>query len=429
MSAARLFRSEVADARKDAWMGQVLISQPLPVTLVAAASILLVCASIAYVGLGTYTRRVHASGIMLPSAGLITVASPSAGLISGEAAAEGDQVRKGELLFVVSLEATSSEGPAGRRVIEQLKGRKALFEKARDLLGATAELEKQALTDQLANLKSQRKLLAEQTATQDGIASSLKDRAEALQRGVKSGIVRDAEFQNQNFFYHQAVTLLAQYHEISLQLDGRISETTSKLAMFDAKLAQQINQVDRDILQLQQQLTETEAKRSIEIRAPEDGTLTSIRVHAGEQVAGGAALVTLLPRSGKLEANFFVDSSAIGFIEKSELVVLRYAAFPFQRFGLYRGFVAEVTRAPVASPSDDRAPSDAKRTTHDGLYRIVVDPEFAYVTANGERKPLEAGMRVEADIAIEKRRLYQWLFDPLHHLRRSVDFVTSWGVR
>src|ERR1700730_6696034 len=35
----------------------------------------------------------------------------------------------------------------------------------------------------------------------------------------------------------------------------------------------------------------------------------------------------------------------------------RYAAFPFQRFGLYRGVVTEVTRAPVRTGDEIRAPS------------------------------------------------------------------------
>jgi membrane fusion protein len=164
MSVAKLFRPEVADARKDAWLGEVQIAQPLPVTVVAAVSIAMVCFCIAYAAFGTYTRRVHASGTLMPSAGLITVASPSAGLISSAAGAEGDQVRKGELLFGITLEATSSDGPTQQRVIEQLTEQKTSIEHARDLRLATAQIEKPSLADQLEKLNSQRKHLAEQVA-------------------------------------------------------------------------------------------------------------------------------------------------------------------------------------------------------------------------------------------------------------------------
>jgi membrane fusion protein len=108
---------------------------------------------------------------------------------------------------------------------------------------------------------------------------------------------------------------------------------------------------------------------------------------------------------------------------------MRYAAFPFQRFGLYRGVVTEVTRAPVRTGDDDSASRDAepKAKPADGLYRIMVDPELAYVEAYGERRPLEAGMKVEADIAIETRPLYRYIFDPLKQLQRSVGLVTGGG--
>lgn len=106
--------------------------------------------------------------------------------------------------------------------------------------------------------------------------------------------------------------------------------------------------------------------------------------------------------------------------------MLRYAAFPFQRFGLYRGVVTEVTRAPVEA-GDALDASGLKDTdkARGGVYRIVVRPDRKTVNAYGEERSLEAGMRVEADIALEKRPLYRWLFDPLYHAKRSFDLVTG----
>jgi membrane fusion protein len=422
MSAALLFRKEVAEARKNAWLGDVQIAQPLPVTIVALVSLALVCSTIAYAGFATYTRRVHASGMLMPSDGLITVASPSAGLVSSAAVAEGARVRKGDLLFVIGLDASSSDGPTQQRVIEHLRQQKSSIELARDLRVTGARVEKQTLAEQIQKTKFQLKHLGEQIAGQIQTVASLRERAQVLQHGVRSGIVRDTEFQNQNYIFNQALSLLGQLEQASLQMDARLSELSGRLSVFDTTLAQDLNQLDRGILQLDQQITETQAKRVLEVHAPADGMLTSIRVHAGEQVAAGVPLLTLLPSSGKLDVHLFVDSSAIGFIHKGERVIMRYAAFPFQRYGLYRGAVTEVTRAPVR-PAEEatlvRGPGPGS------LYRIVVDPEVAYVDVNGVHRPLEAGMKVEADIAIETRRLYLYLFDPMKHLERSLNLVTG----
>jgi membrane fusion protein len=63
-----------------------------------------------------------------------------------------------------------------------------------------------------------------------------------------------------------------------------------------------------------------------------------------------------------------------------------------------------------------------------GIYRVRVMPDQPYVMAYGKQKTLEAGMRVDADVALERRPLYRWLFDPLYHLQRSVSLVSNGGM-
>jgi membrane fusion protein len=183
MTVAKLFRREVADARKNAWLGEVQIAQPLPITIATVVSLALVSSTIAYAGLATYTRRVHASGALMPSAGLITVASPAAGLVNSAVVTEGDPVRKGDLLFVINLESMSSDGPTQQRIIEKLRQQKSSTEKARDLRLASAQIEKQSLAEQLDKLKSQRKHLTEQIAIQTETAAPMKERAQVLSYG------------------------------------------------------------------------------------------------------------------------------------------------------------------------------------------------------------------------------------------------------
>jgi membrane fusion protein len=421
-----LFRDEVVEARKTAWLGPVQLAQPLPVRLVSGVTVALLFAVVVFAVLGTYTRRVHATGILMPKAGLITLASPAAGVVTSAAVKEGDDVVKGALLYVLDLDTHSTDGATEQQVIAQLLQQKANLEKQRANRQSIAKVEKQALQDERANLQKQHQQLQQQILIQNTAVAAMKSKADQLQRGVRSGIVADPDYQSQNYIYIQALAEAAQFQQNDLQIEGRISGISHQLLMFDDKLAQDIFQLDRELLRLDQLIAENQAKQSIEVRAPESGVATSIRVHVGQQVAAGEALVTLLPRKGTLEVNLFVDSAAIGFVEKGAPVVLRYAAYPFQRYGLYRGHVAESTHAPVGAA--DLA-NGAQSDKTDSIYRIIVTPETNYVLANGEHKPLEAGMRVDADIALEKRRLYRWLFDPLYHVQRSVTLVSDGGVR
>lgn len=421
-----LFRSEVAAARRNAWLGDVQIVQPLPLRIVASVCLVLMLSAVTYSVLGTYTRRVHALGILTPDIGLITIASPVAGRVSSSGVKEGDHVAKGQLLYTIDLDAVSANGPTQQRVIEELGRQKDSIVKQRTLRASTAKSEKDALKEQVKNLKAQSAQLDEQLKLQGELVPPLKKRVETLAKALTAGLARSADLQTQNYLYMQATAQLAQFNQASLQIKAKIDDVNAKLTTFDSKLAQDLAEMDRSSAQLEEQIAESAAKQGIEIRAPENGVLTSIRVQAGQNVAPGAILLTLLPSEGRLQANLFVDSSAIGFVEKGAVVMLRYAAFPFQRFGLYRGVVTEVTRAPVES-GDALDASGMKDTdkARGGVYRIVVRPDRKTVTAYGEERSLEAGMRVEADIALEKRPLYRWLFDPLYHAKRSFDLVTG----
>ena len=421
-----LYRPEVLEARRDAWIGEAQIAHPLPVRLTATVCALFVAATALLAIFGTYTRRVHAEGLLAPDVGLLTLASPSAGRIGAAGVTEGDKVEKGQLLFSIDVDAISASGPTQRRVIAELRNQTASVVRQRSVRISVAALEKRGLEEQLANTQDQSRALGAQIELQRKLSQALKDHADQLQRTFAAGMARAADVQNQNYLYIQTSAQLAQFEQSALQLTGKADDLQSQLAQFDDKLARDVAELDRQIAQLDQQVAESEARQAIEIRAPETGVLTSIRVHVGQQVAAGGPLLTLLPNAGRLQANLFVDSSAIGLVADGEHVMLRYAAFPFQRYGLYGGHVAEVTRAPVEAAE---TPQGTARPGSDGLYRIIVRPDRDTVTAYGAERRLEAGMRVEADIALERRPLYRWLLDPVSHLARSADLVVHGGLK
>jgi membrane fusion protein len=43
-----------------------------------------------------------------------------------------------------------------------------------------------------------------------------------------------------------------------------------------------------------------------------------------------------------------------------------------------------------------------------------VSLESQNVTAYGAQVPLQPGMTLEADVALERRRLFEWMLDPLY---------------
>ncbi len=413
-----LFRSEALDAKRDAWLGRVQVAQPIPIRVATCVVAGYLAVTVLFACTGTYTRRVHASGEMLPPTGLITVQSPSSGILERQFAVEGHRVRRGQPLFVLGMEATSAGGPTQQHILADLASQRALLLQQRSLRIRAASIEKQSLAAALDNLAAERRQLNQQIALDDQTLPAARSSLGRLQDAARQHIATDAQLQSQIYTYTELLSTHAQFMQSSIEVEGRLSDTAARYRRFDSDLAREVAELDRQVASLDEQVAETEAKRAVDILAPDDGTPTAIRAHTGQHVEPGNTLLTLLPRLQTLEADLYVTSAAIGFIREGAPVLLRYAAFPYQRFGLYRGRVTQISRAPMSIETGP-APGSGE------FYRIVVMPDLPYVLTYGERRPLEAGMQVEADIALDHRRLYQWLFDPLTSLGHSVGAVAG----
>jgi len=149
------------------------------------------------------------------------------------------------------------------------------------------------------------------------------------------------------------------------------------------------------------------------VTAPAAGTVAAILVEPGQVVGTGASLLTLLPDGSPLQAHLFAPSRAVGFIRAGQEVLLRYPAFPFQKFGSHRARVLSVSQSALAPAELGFAPPDGSR---EPLYRVKVALESQTVSAYGRAEPLQAGMQVEADVFLDRRRLVEWVFEPLFSL-------------
>lgn len=125
--------------------------------------------------------------------------------------------------------------------------------------------------------------------------------------------------------------------------------------------------------------------------------------------------MAIQPESSKLEAHLYTPTHTVGFVKEGQQVLVRYAAFPYQKFGLYQGKLSTVSQSAFA-PSD-LPPSlqslFGRQSTSESLYQVTVSLNNQEIVAFGQRHPLRPGMALEADIVQEKRTIIEWLFEPL----------------
>jgi len=101
-------------------------------------------------------------------------------------------------------------------------------------------------------------------------------------------------------------------------------------------------------------------------------------------------------------------------------VLLRYQAFPYQKFGLQAGQIAQVSRSPLQPSELVGVPLAQTLGTAQPLYRITVTLDRQSVAAYGRDQSLSPGMQLEADVLLDRRRLIEWIFEPLLGLANRV---------
>jgi membrane fusion protein len=163
------------------------------------------------------------------------------------------------------------------------------------------------------------------------------------------------------------------------------------------------SQAGQSLAVLSQESAEHEARRHIQVLAPVSGVVTALSFSAGQSVSAGASMATIIPAGCDLEAHLMVPSRAVGFIQPGQMVLLRLGAFAYQKFGQVAGTVVGVERSPVAEAS----------AAADPVYRITVRLSRQSVTAYGRKQEFKAGMALEADILQDRRRLIEWIVDPI----------------
>jgi hypothetical protein len=120
-----------------------------------------------------------------------------------------------------------------------------------------------------------------------------------------------------------------------------------------------------------------------------------------------------------LEAELLIPERLLAAAVVGNEVQLRYPAFPHQHYGQYRGRIVRISRQPI--PSSPISVADAAHGQVPSLYRATVWLERQRVRNDrGIERDLHPGLTVQADVIVERRRLYAWLFEPFSRLNERL---------
>jgi membrane fusion protein len=419
----KLFRDEAMSTQRDSFLGTVRLVQPTPSWLATLAAALIAGALIAYGCVGTYTRKAHVAGVLVPQGGGVNLTAPVSGRVAEIRATEGSSVGDGEVLFVIDTEHTILSKLGDRTEVresadaisEKIGLRRAGLVAERQLRTGQAGIRRTSLRRRLQHLSEEIARLDDEIALQVRRRQLAEKSLRRYEDLIAAGFVSSAQVQGQQEALIDQSSRSRSLERMRLNLQREHAELVAEDAQVEGDLANALATIDANIAALEQEAIETASRRTSLVLAPKAGTVTAVGVGAGQWVNAGQTLAALHPQGVPLEADLYATSRVSGFVEAGQPVRLRIAAFPYQKFGFQAGQVVEVSGSAFAL-SDlpvaiSRAPAGSQGT--EALYKIRVALDRAHIEAYGTPRPLKAGMVVDADILQDRRAIIEWLFEPL----------------
>lgn len=385
-----------------------------------------------------------AEGKLIPQSYLKIVQPADAGIVKEILVREGETVHAGQVLMRMDTLITEADAKSIaadyqrkrlslRRIDAELSGH-AFVAAADDPAALAGEVAAQyranrqalaaALAEERSRLLKARAELASAQQVQSKLGEVLphyRTQDEAYASLVKDGFVGGlmaSDKQRERIEKEQE--LKTQAHLIaSAQASMALSE--KKLAQIESDYRRQLYSERHESQGAFDKLAQEVAKQThrqelLELKASQESVVKDLATHSvGTVVQPGTVLLTLVPKEETLRAEVWVSNEDIGFVRQGQPVKLKFAAFPFQKYGMVEGTVEHVSADSAdGNTGNGAAPNDkAAGKSQPLLYKALVSLKAMQLEMDGSQFLLGAGMQSNAEILLGTRTVAEYLLSPV----------------
>ncbi len=399
----------------------------------------LVFVLLAWAAVGRLDIVAVAHGKLVPLSRIKIVQPAEAGVVTEILVHEGEPVKQGQILM--RMDAALSDADAQslrgeiqrqelglRRIDAELAGR-TLGRRA----GDPADLFEQALAQYAANRLAYQSALDAQQAVLDKSAQDLAAAREILSKlqqvlphyreqetayvqlgrdGFAGKLMvedkRRQRIETEQDLKAQAFAIQSAEAEMR-QARQRMSQIRAEYRRaLQTERSERAAQVDK----LRQELAKQQHRQALlALRAPQDGVVKDLATQTvGTVTAPGTVLLTLVPLREPLQAEVWVSNEEIGFVHPNLPARIKVGAYAFQKYGMLRGEVSQVSADASEVPLVHGGTDDIAQRL---AYKAVVALDGQSLVANGQQHPLTPGMQVSAEILLGTRTVLEYLLSPI----------------
>ncbi|HGL4259853.1 HlyD family secretion protein [Burkholderia dolosa] len=410
VSTLPLFRETALEFRQRTLPGTVLLSQEVPRWVLTIASLAFALAVCAFLAFGNYTRRVRVGGQVQLTQKVAHVYASVDGTVVKRLVNEGQLVEIGTPLYVIDSDRRSASiGQTQEAITASLNERRDEISSEKIRRSRILVEERQALDDKVRDLEAELRQMRAQASALHELVGANEQNLNRYRQLAAQGYFPLAQLQQKVQDNLDVKAKLAGVErDMAATLSG-LQQSQSAQRNFPLQAQNELSGYDQKLADLSAQLADNEGRREIVVYSQIHGRVTAALYDPGQSVASATLLVSVVPYDAQCVVDLYAPSRAAGLISIGSAVLLRYEAFPYEKFGQYGGHVIEIAHTALP-PTLLQQDSNSRET----LYRVRVQLDGQTVKAYGRSVNLEDGMKVDADILLETRKIYEWVLEPLY---------------
>ena len=410
MPRRELFRQEAVQFQfRNRKSGKIALLQPPSTKLLAWLPFGSIIAIIAFACGAQYARKETVVGYLRPTAGTAKIFVPQRGVVKELHVTDGDQVEDGQPLLTISTEQIARDGQdINSTILSTLALQRDLIRKQIDAEEERGRSEAERLRALISGLETELSRLREQTDLQSQRLKLTESFVDSATQLAARGVMAELDLKRrQEAALEQKQNLTLLYQQIAAR-NNQLTEAKYNLEQLPTATGAKLQSLRNDLAAVEQRMAETTGRQAYVIRAPTAGRVTTVQAAVGEAADPRQLQLEIIPRQAKLEAALFFPTRAFGFVHPGQEVRILYDAFPYQKFGTYRGHITSVSQA-IVTGAEMSGPLALKEP----VYRVTAALEREDIDAYGQKIALQPHMLLKADVLLEKRSLMSWLLDPL----------------
>jgi membrane fusion protein len=405
-----LFRQEAIDFQHQHlnW-GPVILLQPVSTKILTWFLATVVALILVFLSVAQYARKETVAGYLTPTVGTAKIFVPQQGFVKELYVEDGQQIEEGEPLFSVSTDQVAANGEDVNKTIfdvlalqrdlinRQIAGEEHRADTERERLNALIK----GTETEISHLDAQKKVQSQRLELSESFVSA------AAQLSAK-GAMSDLERKRREQAALEQRQNLETLDQQSAARRNQLTESRYTLEQLPVVTDERIHLLRNELSTIEQRSAEANARRAYIIRAPTSGRISTLQATVGQVADPKRMQLEVVPLNASLQAELFFPTRAFGFVRPGQQVRILYDAFPYQKFGTYRGTVAKVSQS-ILTGNDAFGPIALREPA----YRVTATLERPDIDAYGQRVPLQPDMLLKADVILDKRSLLTWLLDPL----------------